>query len=189
MATVDERTNDKGFWVTAAGDGASVSLYQADQDNGPYSLYWHGLTNLRQIEMFLEPQFERGQADTAGILAFTTNDRFQTVARFKQLDRILPPDTRFLRVECLSCRREGPPLPVLIVWARLDLAQMNVAPGRAAPDEIGVHLRPDHYESISEPLVPFISETHFPRVERGAVTDCLEALSGHLRPANDYTYA
>ena len=52
-----------------------------------------------------------------------------------------------------------------------------------------MHLHPDHFESIFEPLVPFICETHVPWVKRSDVTDCLETLSDHLRPAPDYTYA
>jgi hypothetical protein len=183
MADLESRNTDSGTWLRLrAGYTVALSAHRADEeDDSPLTIYWRGRTDPNSLERFFTSALRDAKSPTVKMRAFTPTENleFDAIRTPEDLLSRVPKGASFLRLEAAMGGRDQLD-DELIVWARVDLAQ--VERGADAPDDIGVFLKPRRLRAVRDLLIRYISETQISGVSLNEVSDCVDVLSAYLRP-------
>lgn len=138
------------------------------------TVYWHGRVHLSTLfSFFLEACPPPTSKREFGLLVFLPNARIRDsgLTTIMALERQIPTNASFVRLEHTSGDSPGPDL---IVWSRVDLADVPVK--QPAPDYIGVAGPRDWLDSIRCPLAEFVSTTHVGNMVRKTALDSVSRI-------------
>lgn len=196
MAFFNQQTDDKGIWVTARGDhGAGVFAHLATESAEILTLYWQGLAEYAAYKELITQSFigsSRGIYWTAPVfkpptvvnaLVFTDREKVQLKDLSAQdaITTFPPGAARFLRLEFFTDHPVPGADPALVIWGRIDLEPSGQP--NARPKPIGILLHSEQLLLMQQPIIGFIQRTHAPDAKNDEISDCVQTLIDHLKPA------
>src|SRR5262249_29653428 len=141
MAKLSTRTSESGVWIEILSKSSSVRIdaHRPDKKEAtPLTLFWQGRAHSTKLADFFESVLSPDPLHQLRARVFPSNGA-EWISGWAPgtLAYQLPADARFVRMECLD---PAPESEMLIVWGRVDLADM--AKSKPAPDAIGIFLTP-----------------------------------------------